>query len=104
MHTPEPWTRVRSETPDYYVYEIHSGTGHVASIAGWTDFATICPVTEATARLVCEAPAMLRVLKELLEWSAFTGGWNAPCWEQAAAIVAGPQAPPSSEDRKGAAP
>jgi hypothetical protein len=47
---------------------------------------------------------MLRVLKNLREWAAFTGGWNAPCWEQAAAIVADLQAPPSSEDRKEAAP
>ena len=24
MHAPEPWTRVRVETPTYYVYQIHS--------------------------------------------------------------------------------
>ena len=102
MHAPEPWTRVRSETPDYYVYTIHAGSGHVASIAGWTDFATICPTTEANARLTCKAPAMLRVLKDLLDWSVFTGGWNAPCWEEAATILACLQVPPSSEDPKGA--
>jgi hypothetical protein len=104
MHAPEPWTCVRIETPDYYVYEINSGSGHVASIAGWTHFATICPITDANAELICKAPAMLRVLKDLLEWAAFTGGWNAPCWEQATAIVTNLQAPPSSEDPKGAEP
>lgn len=100
MHAPEPWTRVRVETPTYYVYQIISRTGHVASVPGWTHVGTLCPTTEENARLVCKAPALLRVLKDLLEWSAFTGGWNAPCWQEAEALAASLQAPtaPDSTD------
>lgn len=47
MHAPEPWTLVRTETPEDYVYEIDAGPGLVASIAVWTDFGTICPITGA---------------------------------------------------------
>ena len=98
MHAPEPWTRVRVETPTYYVYQIHSRDGHVASVAGWTDIGTLCPTTEANTRLICKAPALLRVLKGLLEWTAFTGGWNAPCWQEAEALLACLCAPPSPDD------
>ena len=97
MHAPEPWTRVRVETPTYYVYQIHSGGGHVASIPGWTNIGTLCPTTEENARLICKAPALLHVLQDLLDWSAFTGGWNAPCWQEAGALLAFLQAPPSPD-------
>jgi hypothetical protein len=34
--------------------------------------------------LICKAPALLRVLKSLMmAWHGFTGGWNAPCWQEA---------------------
>jgi hypothetical protein len=101
MHAPEPWTLVRTETPEYYVYEINAGPGHVASIAGWTHFGTICPITEANAQLICKAPALLRVLKSLMEWSSFTGGWNAPCWQEAQDLLAKLQASSPSNDTQG---
>ncbi|GAB0120053.1 hypothetical protein [Acidisoma sp. 7E03] len=88
MHAPEPWTLVRSETPEYYVYEINAGPGRVASIAGWTHFGTICPVTEGNAQLIRKAPTMLRVLKSLLQWNHFTGGWDAACWQDARDLLA----------------
>lgn len=101
MHAPEPWTLVRSETPEYYVYEINAGHGHVASIAGWTHFGTICPITEANAQLICKAPALLRVLNSLVEWSGFTGGWNAPCWQEAQELLAALQASSSDDTQAG---
>jgi hypothetical protein len=61
MHAPEPWTRVRVETPIYYVYQIQSGADHVASIAGWANIGTPCPTTEDNARLICKAPTLLRL-------------------------------------------
>jgi hypothetical protein len=88
MHAPESWTLVRTETPEYYVYEINAGPGHVASIAGWTHFGTICPITEGNAQLIFKAPALLRVLTSLIEWAAFTGGWEAPCWQEAQDLLA----------------
>lgn len=97
MHAPEPWTRVRVETPTCYVYHVQSGAGHVASIAGWANIGTLCATTENNARLICKAPALLRVLKDLLEWSAFTGSWNAPCWQEAEALVGCLQAPLSPD-------
>ena len=96
MHAPEPWTCVRIETPTYHVYQIVSDEGHVASIAGWTNIGTLCPVTEENACLIGQAPSLLRVMKDLLEWSAFTGGWDAPCWQEAEALIAGlPASPPN---------
>jgi hypothetical protein len=96
MRAPEPWTRVRVETPTYYVYQIVSGESHLANIAGWTNIGTLCPTTEENARLICQAPSLLRVMKDLLEWSVFTGGWDAPCWQEAEALIAGlPPSPPN---------
>ena len=87
MHAPGPWTRVRVETAEYYVYEINADSGHFASVAGWTHFGTVCPVTEANAQLICKSPALLRVLKSLMEWNGLTGGWDAPCWQEAQALL-----------------
>jgi hypothetical protein len=101
MHAPEPWTLVRTETPEYYVYEINAGAGHVASIVGWTHFGTICPITAANAQLICKAPALLRVLNSLMEWSAFTGGWNASCRQEAQDLLAALQASLPSDDTQG---
>ena len=98
MHAPEPWTHVRVETPTYYVFQIQAGNVHVASVAGWANIGTFCATTEANARLICKAPALLRVLKDLLEWSAFTGGWNASCWQEAEALLACLQSPASPDN------
>lgn len=97
MNAPAPWTRVRVETPTYYVYQIHANGGHVASIPGWTTIGTLCPVTEDIARLICKAPVLRRVLKDLLAWNAFTGGWEAPCWQEAEALIASLEAPGSPD-------
>lgn len=102
MHASEPWSCVRVETPEYYVYEIHANGGHVASIAGWTHFGTICPITEANAQIIAKAPALLRVLKSLVEWSRYTGGWEASCWQQAQGlVVALGEASPSGDASSG---
>jgi len=42
---------------------------------------------KARARLAAEAPAMLTALDLLLGWADMMGGWEAPEWEHARAIV-----------------
>lgn len=98
MHAPEPWTCVRSETSEYYVYEIHADGGHVASVAGWANFGTICPITVANARLLTNAPALLDALKGLVEWGQQTGGWDAPCWRQAEELITVIEAAPPLDE------
>ena len=88
MHAPEPWTCLRAEAPEYFVQIINSPGGHVASIASWSRFGESCAISEANARLICKAPAMLRSLKRLLQWSALTGGWEAECWQEAKNLLA----------------
>lgn len=40
------------------------------------------------ARLIAAAPQLRAVLAALVEWSAHTGGWGAPCWRDAHALLA----------------
>ncbi len=40
------------------------------------------------ARLIAAAPQLRSVLAGLAEWSARTGGWDAPCWHDAHALLA----------------
>lgn len=40
------------------------------------------------ARLIAAAPQLRSVLAELVEWSEHTGGWGAPCWRDAHALLA----------------
>jgi len=54
MHASEPWTRVRIETPTYYVYQIVSSEGHVAGIAG-------CSVLDALLRVQPSLPDHMRL-------------------------------------------
>jgi hypothetical protein len=95
---------IRIETPTYYVYQIISSEGHVASIPGWTNIGTLCPTTEENARLICKAPSLLHVVKDLLEWNAFTGGRNAPCWQEAEALIASLLAPATPDSTQGDGP
>ena len=102
MHAPEPWTCLRAEEPDYYIGLINSPAGHVTSIANWGAFGKTCSTSEANARLICQAPALMRVLKRLVQWSQLTGGWDAECWQEAETLLAelqsAQQAPETDED------
>jgi len=88
MHTPGPWRAMHVESGEYYTHQIESAQGHIASIVGWTDFGTVCPTTDANARLIAHAPDMAAVLRALLHWSATMGKWDAPCWEAARNVLA----------------
>jgi len=39
------------------------------------------------------APQLRSVLANLVEWSARMGGWDAPCWQDAHALLAGLREP-----------
>ena len=40
------------------------------------------------ARLIAAAPQLRAVLAALVAWSEHTGGWGAPCWRDARALLA----------------
>ena len=40
------------------------------------------------ARLIAAAPQLRAVLAALVAWSERTGGWGAPCWRDAQAVLA----------------
>ncbi len=40
------------------------------------------------ARLIAAAPQLRSALAGLVGWSARTGGWDAPCWQDARALLA----------------
>lgn len=46
------------------------------------------------ARLIAAAPRLRAALADLIEWSARTGGWDAPCWEEARAVLDALRKPP----------
>ena len=39
------------------------------------------------ARLIVAAPGLRTALAGLVEWAARTGGWEAPCWQEAHAVL-----------------
>jgi len=39
------------------------------------------------ARLIAAAPELRTVLAGLVEWAACMGGWEAPCWREAHAVL-----------------
>jgi len=83
MHAPGPWRAVRVESGEYYTHQIEAAGGHIASIAGWSAYGTICPISEANARLVAHAPDLALRLSQLLAWNEYVGSWDARCWDQA---------------------
>lgn len=100
MYADRPWTRVRCESGEYYVYQIENAHGHIASITGWGEVGNTCPVTEAHARLFTQAADLAEVVDDLLKWAERTGGWDAPCWARAAALremLLGSQDDPSDD-------
>lgn len=42
----------------------------------------------ANARLIKASPKMLAVLKQLVAWEQFMGGWDNPAWKEARNLVA----------------
>jgi len=44
-------------------------------------------VFEALNKLIKQRDDLLSTLKELVAWAQHMGGWDAPCWQRAAAIV-----------------
>lgn len=87
IHEPGPWRCLRAETSDYYVFRIEVTDGHIASVPGWRDVATTCPITQANARLIEHAPDMADALRALLDWASMMGGWDAPCWRHAEHVL-----------------
>lgn len=43
---------------------------------------------EANAALIAAAPDLRDALIELMEWNAFMGNFDAPCWDKARAAIA----------------
>lgn len=48
------------------------------------------------ARLITAAPELRAMLAGLVEWAARTGGWSAPCWQDAQDLLAGLRTPHAS--------
>lgn len=86
-YSPGPWRCVPTGTGDYYTHQIEITEGHIASVAGWSQHGVACPITEANARLIEHAPDMAAALRDLLGWEIFSGGWDAPCWKRAGAVL-----------------
>jgi hypothetical protein len=42
----------------------------------------------AAAKLISIAPEMHRALQALVGWAGYTGGWDAPCWQEAERVLA----------------
>jgi hypothetical protein len=42
----------------------------------------------AAAKLIAIAPEMHRALQALVRWAGYTGGWDAPCWQEAERVLA----------------
>ena len=103
MHAAAPWSCSRPETATYYVYQIGTLEGHIASVVGWTVVGTACPVTDANARLITQAPALADALKSLLAWGEAMGGWEAPCWARAQTVLASLSDPPLRQPERGVA-
>jgi hypothetical protein len=49
----------------------------------------------AAAKLIAIAPQMHRALQALVRWAGYTGGWDAPCWEDAERVLADARRAPS---------
>lgn len=81
-HTPGPW-RTHDVQPEIWTRQVWTDESH-----GSVMIATTGGVDkEANARLIAAAPELLAALKALVEWAAFTGGWEAPCWDDARAAI-----------------
>jgi len=61
------------------VYAIVSGDGEL--FVGFV-------LDEDDARLAAASPAMLDALKQVREWAAQMGGWDAPCWDAVHSAIA----------------
>lgn len=48
------------------------------------------------AQTIVTAPKLRAALASLVEWAARTGGWEAPCWEEAQALLAALRDPSSA--------
>jgi hypothetical protein len=48
----------------------------------------------ANARLIAAAPRMRAVIEGLLIWAGHMGGWDSPCWTDAADLHARLRNPP----------
>lgn len=86
-YTPGPWRSVETGDDGYYTHQIKITGGHIASIAGWSDQDAVCPTTEANARVIEHAPDLAAAVNDLLAWAEGMGGWDAPCWERARAVL-----------------
>ena len=63
--------------------------GHLAWQRSEDDFVRLLDEQDIeNARLIAAAPAMRRILADLLQWAAQTGGWEAACWAAACSLLA----------------
>lgn len=86
-YTPGPWRSVPTESGEFYTHQIEVIEGHIASVVGWTQYGVVCPTTEANAKLIEHAPDLAAALRDLLGWEVLSGGWDAPCWKRAEAVL-----------------
>ena len=86
-YTPGPWRSVPTEVANYYTHQIEVAEGHIASVVGWNQHGVVCLSTQANARLIEHAPDMAAALHDLLGWETVVGGWDAPCWKRAEAVL-----------------
>lgn len=91
-HTPGPWKYDRGRCA------VISETRFSVEPSEGLDGIPLCVVsllgamsgddTNADALLIAAAPDMLAALVRLRAWAEQTGGWEAPCWENACDVIA----------------
>ena len=54
----------------------------------------------ANTKVIAAAPRMQAVLQRLTEWASSMGGWEAPCWAEAQAVLASLQMPDMPIERR----
>jgi hypothetical protein len=67
--TPGPW--VAEQHRDCGIFRIKAGDQNIASLSFWNE-----ANEEANAELMADAPALLKVLRKVLEYSDFNPYWD----------------------------
>ena len=72
--------------------------GHLAGQRSKDDFVRLLGEQDIeNAQLIAVAPAMHRILADLLQWAAQMGGCDAPCWAAARSLLTGLRQPAGRE-------
>ncbi len=62
-------------------------TGDCAFLVGKQDVASRFQLVQYFPTLELDVPECMTVIRQLLEWAANTGGWEAACWQQAQQLL-----------------